>query len=137
MFEAAKSLTAKIRAKFGAQNVEHTPEEKPAVKVSFEHQRMIDNFLSIIAVCPMDVELKSILRMRVWGKIPTIFMPLTYKQIAQELKCKIDDVKRWEQDGLYNIEIFLKKYDTITARDKFIRDNKIGDLINPQKRIIA
>ena len=100
-------------------------------KLTFHHQKVVDELLSVIATCPMDVELKSIIRMRIWGKDPLIFAPMSHQEIAMDLKCKTKDVTRWEEDAMHNIDMFLKRTSVLDSMAKFNRDNIIKDLINP------
>lgn len=102
------------------------------------HQGVLNEMLALITVCKMDVELKMILRMRIWGKSPHIFYPMNYLEIAQQLKCKVDDVKRWEKDATHNLKEFLVKRDMRDILDKFKVDNKANELLNlgEKKRII-
>lgn len=104
-------------------------------KISFHHQKAIEELLSAIAVCPMDIELKQILRMRIWGKNPVYFKPMSCASIAIDLKCKTIDVERWEEDALYNIKKFLDKSGIVEIGEKFVKENRINEFINPKKRI--
>ena len=110
---------------------------KTLKKNVFHHQKVIKHLLDVIATCPMDDELKMILRMRIWGRNPLVFAPMTYLQISQDLKCKVKDVQRWEEDALYNVKIYLKKTGVEAAAEKFKTDNGMKKLIDPQKRIIV
>lgn len=101
------------------------------VKTSYEHQQVIDWILKIIATCPMDFELKSIMRMRVWGKDPLIFAPMSTHEIAKDLGCKDKDIERWERDAQFNIEQFLRRSSMVDISAKYDRDNLIKGLINP------
>lgn len=106
-------------------------DQAPVHRVSYAHQKVLDQLLAAIASCPMDVELKQILRMRIWGKYPEFFNPMTCVQIALDIKTKggvrvtAKDVERWEEDAQYNIEQFLGKEGIVEISEKFIRDNDI------------
>lgn len=122
---------------FGKENARpDKPEPKKTIgKASYQHQAVINQFLKTIATCPMDDELKAVLRFRIWGSDPVIFCPLGYLDIATLLKCKIADVKRWEEDAMWNIEQFLKRSDLVTITDKFIRDGNLKKIIEQRKGI--
>lgn len=123
---------------FGKENAR--PEKvinKRLHKKIFEHQKTINQMLSLIALVPMDTELKMILRFRIWGKTPDMFAPMTYEDIANMLKCRIKDVEKWENDAKYNVELYLKKTSIKDACEKVVRDNRIKDIIDPDKRIIV
>lgn|SRR3990167_3317284 len=128
----------KTKAKLGAQNVEHTPQStEPAKKQDFSHQKMLNEMLALIASCPMDSRLKMILRMRIWGKSPIAFAPMSHLAIAENLKCRIKDVQRWEEDALYNVSQYLNKDGIVTISEKFLRDGNLKDILEEKKRIIA
>ena len=77
-----------------------------------------------------------IIRMRIWGKFPNRFAPMTYEQIAEDLKCRVKDVKAWEQDAIWNVKQYLNKTGIVEIGEKFNKDRGVKDLLNPQKRII-
>lgn len=106
-------------------------------KRRYEHQHILNAMLKAIALCPMDEELKMILRMRIWGRNPSIFAPMSQLAISEMIKCKAADVERWENDALYNVTEFLKKTDIPAMGDRFNRDNRIKDLLDPKKRIVG
>ncbi len=106
-------------------------------KKVFHHQRVVNELLKAIATCPMDTELKSILRMRVWGKNPNIFAPMTPLAISVDLKCKVEDVERWEEDAVHNVRQFLERSSMLDISKQFTTDKGIKDLVEPQKRIIV
>lgn len=103
----------------------------------YQHQRVVNDMLKLIGATPMDDELKMILRMRIWGTNPNVFAPMSHAQIAVNLKCRIRDVERWEEDAVGNVKVYIKRTGMIAAGEKFDKDNKIETLINPQKRIIV
>lgn len=114
----------------------------------YEHQHILNAMLKAITLCPMDDELKMILRMRIWGRNPLIFAPMRYDQIAQDpaveryyttydLPSRINDIERWENDALNNVTEFLAKMDIPAIGERFNRDNRIRDLLDPPKRIIV
>ncbi len=106
-------------------------------KVSYQHQFVINAMLKAITLCPMDDELKMILRMRIWGRNPLIFAPMSVLDIAALIQCRVADVEKWENDALYNVTEFLKKTDIPAIGERFNQDNRIKDLLDPPKRIIV
>ena len=155
------NLFNKLKAKFGAHNIERTPAPpEPPKQNSYQHQEVLNQLLKTIGSCPMDSRLKTILRMRIWGPKPDVFCPLDCRHVAAALKIRSPetmearnlvlaigeavktvtareekDVKRWEEDALYNIEQFLNRSGIVSISEKFLRDGGIKDLLNPQKRI--
>jgi hypothetical protein len=104
-------------------------------KASYSHQQIINQMLALIATCPMDDELKTILRMRIWGKNLQIFAPMSYLDISIDLKCRIKDVERWEADGMHNLEQFLKRMGTgLNVIEKFVRDGDAKKIIQDQRK---
>lgn len=118
----------------GQEDKKPKEEKKP---LSFSHQKVLHELLATISMCKMDIELKTILRMRVWGVKEDVFNPLTHKRIAQMLKCKESDVKRWEEDAVHNVKQFLDRTGIVAIKDKFIKDGGIKGLMNTEKRIIV
>lgn len=121
-------------------NEDHTKElakeDKPLVNkevktITFEHQKVIEELLATIALCPMDDELKVILRMRVWGRDPLVFDPMSCLEISMLLKVRVVNVERWEQDALYNMEQFLNRDGIVAISEKFVKDVEIKRLISP------
>ena len=114
------------------------PEPKKETKtISFQHQKVLNQMLATIASCPMDSELKMILRMRIWGRDQAVFLPMSYENIAILLKTRVNNVKRWEQDGLYNLEQFLNRSGIVTIQEKFLRDGNLKQLMEDKKKIIV
>lgn len=113
--------------------------QKKLGKLTFQHQKVVNEMLSLIAVVDMDVELKMILRMKIWGRTPTFFAPMDYWQIATELGCKAEDVRKWEKDALENIKMYLNRVDINEACAKAVQDKKLKDIVEPEKttRIIV
>ena len=111
--------------------------EAQVKKVPYEHQQVLNQMLKAIAACPMDIELKQILRMRIWGEDPTVFDPMSPERIADKLKTKngvrvqIKDILKWEEDALYNIDQFLNQRSIVEISEKFIKDNDIRSIVNP------
>jgi len=120
-----------------APRPDYKPINPEVIKHQFEHQQVISQILSLIATCPMDDELKTILRLKIWGKNPLIFSPMSYAKIAADLKIRIVNVKAWEEDALWNLEQYLKRMDIRSVVDKFVRDGSIKKILEHQKRIIV
>lgn len=131
-------VIARTKAKFGSNNVEHTPvqEEQPK-ELKYEHQVILNQMLQTISSCPMDDELKTIMRMRIWGMDPQVYSPMSYKDIADLLKTREENVIRWEQDALYNMEQFLNRTGIVAIAEKFLKDNDVKKIVDPKKRIIV
>lgn len=154
-------LVARFREKFGHDSIEHNPSpaEEPQ-KTDYHHQQVLNDLLKTIANCPMDSRLKTILRMRVWGPKPDVFCPLDHRHIAAALKIhnpehwentalvkaigisvksvtgvEVRDVKRWEEDALYNMEQFLNKTGIVSISEKFLRDGNLKEILNQRKGI--
>jgi len=105
--------------------------------VRYDHQKTLNEMLRVIGSCNMNTELKMILRMRIWGKDAQVFCPLAYEEIAVLLNCKVNDVKRWEEDAIYNVQQYLSKVGLVEAVEKFHKDKHFKDILNPEKRIIV
>lgn len=99
------------------------PEGMPIAKTprvnKYNHQKILNEMLTTIAVCKMDEELKMILRMRIWGIDPLVFSPMSHEEIANVIHTRVDNVKRWEKDAIYNVELYLKNTDVFEAIKKF------------------
>ena len=68
--------------------------EKKEFKVqnkTLDHKKILREMLTVIAVCNMDVELKMVLRMRIWGSHPKVFDPMSHEEIAKDLKCRTEE----------------------------------------------
>ena len=131
-FDHFKEFGAKI---FGKNGKKVRPHDTPGKTSHYDHQRVIKELLFVISCCGMDDELKMIMRMRIWGKNPKVFRPMTHEEIAMDLKCKVDDVKKWEEDGMYNVNEFLQKVGTVAATEKFHKDRILKKILQPEKKI--
>ena len=114
------------------------PKEKKKKKVSFEHRQILNQLLKTIQDTPMDDELKSILRMRVWGKYPQTFEPMNHFEIANSLKTTEENVQKWEKEGIYYITQRLNQslLEDIIGRFNSDRINR-SKLFNDGGRIIS
>ena len=84
--------------------------ETKTIRKSYEHRKMLNQLLKTIHDVNMDDELKMILRMRCWGTHPKVFNPMNHEQIAQHLKTTVENVKKWEENALFNVRLHLKKH---------------------------
>lgn len=83
--------------------------QSPNKKVSVDHRRVLNQMLKTIIDTKMDDELKMILRMRIWGKHPQAFQPMSCKVIAKDLKTKVKNVEAWEEEALHYIKQHLER----------------------------
>ena len=93
--------------------------------------------LKTIYDAKMDEGLKMVLRMRIWGKHPKVFQPMSCKQIAKDLKAKVASVKEWEQEALHYVNEHLKRVSMFDITGRFNEtEGGAKKLFNPNKRII-
>lgn len=84
--------------------------ETKVIKKSYEHRRMLNQLLKTIWDVKMDEELKMVLTLRCWGVHPNTFKPMSPEQVAKQLKTSVKNVKKWEENALFNVKLHLKKY---------------------------
>lgn len=106
-------------------------------RMTYEHRQVLNQLLKTIGDCEMDDTLKMLLRMKIWGKHPAVFQPMSHKQIAKDLGAKVESVKKWEQEALYYVKGHLGKKGMEDITGSFNEDhaNK-GKLFKPGGRII-
>lgn len=97
----------KIAEDINKTNIEH-----------HNHYRRVRDLLKVIYLCPMDEEIKMIMRLNIWGSFPDKFEPWPIELIARKIGMTQDEVKRTIEAGKQNCEIFLQQ-----KRDKDIYES--------------
>ena len=82
------------------------PRKRKKLKVN--HKEAVTYFLKAIKLSKMDDELKSILRLRIWGADPNNFKPLSCFQIAERLDVRESVVEDFEREAKEKLHNFLK-----------------------------
>ncbi len=81
------------------------PKKKKPLKV--KHKEAVTWMLKAIKLCKMDDELKSILRMRMWGWDPNQFNPMTCRDIAIRIGVRVAVVEDFEREAKEKLKEFL------------------------------
>lgn len=85
----------------------------------YNHIAEIQAILKVIYMVPMDEEIKTIMRMRLWGMSPRIFYPLSHEAISELTKMSVDEVKAVEESGKLNCQRYLLERSTEDAVNLF------------------
>lgn len=102
--------------------------QKTINKVDFEHRKTVVQMLKIIHLAPMDDDIKMLMRMRIWGKDPMVFNPMTYQQIVIDIMKRsptsedIRQLEDMESSGKFYVEQFLTSLSAQEIIDKFNKD---------------
>lgn len=86
------------------------------------HYKRVRDVLKIIYLCPMDEEIKTVMRLNIWGADPGSFAPLPVEIISQKTGLTFDEVKRIIEIGKKNCEIFLAHKEDAEIYEEFRRN---------------
>lgn len=91
---------------------------------TFNHNKIIHQFLKAIELCPMDDVLKMILRFKIWGVHPEVFHPLTIQQTAKIAKINVKKAEELEDEAKYYLYSYLKDHPIVDIEGNFTASNK-------------
>lgn len=112
-----------------SHKIESTVKEEPMK--DYEHRQKISEMLKVIQMCPMDDHIKMVMRCRIWGVDPKVFMPLSADKIAYlDIKSKgrvptqaeINKVQDIEDTGVFMCKQFLLSQKSQDIVDRFNHD---------------
>jgi hypothetical protein len=107
-------------------------------KVTYEHKEIIKQMLAVIHDVKMCDEIKMIIRMRIWGRFPNEFRPMTHEEIAKDIGTKnVDLIRQAEAEGLKIIKKHLSVSNVIDLSTKFDhKDEGLQQAFKERKLII-
>jgi hypothetical protein len=117
LHEMLNRIVTHLGQPFGVKPDGSIPKMKPIF-----HKGQLSLLLKAIWQTPMDMELKMVLTMRVWGVNPNVFNPLTQKEVAQFCRKHRDDtIFEYNVDDLASYEVDESDIQMIKEVEKVAR----------------
>lgn len=92
------------------ESMDGTARAKKRITRRIQHTEALNWLLKAIDVCPLDKMQKMILRMRLWGKDPKVFCPLTCEQIALISKTRTESVEIIEAEAKATLKDYIERF---------------------------